>query len=329
MSLLHPIFFEPNRVRRQYAGGMLLNRFLRVLPEEDDYFSEEWLASVNPAGGDSEVSSLNEGLSRTIESGGLTGPLLAELLDDQAEFLLGEEYIASHSRSLGIQAKLVDYAEKAQVCCLSHGEVWTILGTREVGGQPPAILLGFQEGVTAKLFAAAAKKKKPAALEEMLHSLPVQPGQTYFIPPHMPVMASAGLFMLKTQAADAAETLVAAAPDAFDVTAMSRDDLFCQAKQEGLVLRRSDEGYCAEVAGEDKTGSFAVWQAEIITRMQLSLPRPFALVVCVSGEGRINWAGGSRELRAGEAFIQPFGVPWIEYAASRKLSLHIILPPAT
>ena len=114
--------------------------------------------------------------------------------------------------------------------------------------------------------------------------------------------------------------------DAIDPQAVVKDDLPRIPLAEH-VLKRSDEGFYAELIGSTRTTAFTLWRVEIATRMNLTFPRPFAFVMCISGEGRMFWAGGSRDIRDGDRFLQPFGVPWMEYAARGRLTLLVVLPP--
>jgi hypothetical protein len=116
--------------------------------------------------------------------------------------------------------------------------------------------------------------------------------------------------------------------EAVDPQAVTEDDLARITASEH-ILKRSDEGYQAELIGSDRTTAFSLWRIEVLSRMHVTLPRTFAFVVCVSGEGRMFWAGGARDIREGDRFLQPFGVPWVEYAARGRLTLLVVLPPNT
>jgi len=86
-------------------------------------------------------------------------------------------------------------------------------------------------------------------------------------------------------------------------------------------------GYIVFLIPALTTARFTIWRTEVVDKMEIKLPRPFAGVLCTGGEGNISYAGGTREIKKGDFFLQPFGVPWIEYNAYGRLSLIITMPP--
>ena len=70
-----PIFFQPNRVWWCYLGGVLLDEFTGRGPGKDDYFPEDWLASVTRAVNGERSQGPDEGLSRSAG-----GKLLLDML---------------------------------------------------------------------------------------------------------------------------------------------------------------------------------------------------------------------------------------------------------
>ena len=344
MNLVNPIFFSPNRVWREYTGGLLLDRFVGAVGDGDGHFPEDWLASTERADNGENSQREDEGLGRICGEGPGDGPMLVDLFAENAESLLGAEHVAKFGKSLAMQCKLVDPAVPQPVQCYpapSGGstehddgdgcEAWYILGTRRISGREPHVLVGVKEGTNAKAFSEAVKAPRIEAVESMLHRLPICPGEGYFLPPRMPYAIEAGVFMLQVRryADDAPFCPVPMDhwTDTPDCTGLGKDDLLRKVMIHEHMLTRSDEGYCFELVGSHQTGAFALWRVEVTGRMRIKLPRPFAFVLCVAGEGLMSWAAGSRELVTGEYFLQPYGVPWIEYVAYGHQSLLIVLPP--
>jgi mannose-6-phosphate isomerase len=341
MNLLSPIFFEPNRVWRPYTGGRLLAEFVGSSTESNGHYSEDWLASDIRANADIKnpqavSSDPDEGLSRIYDDVLGSGPTLVDILHSGPETLLGADHIVRYGPHMAVHCRLADTADDLPVGCITTSteesetpaEAMYILATRETDDGHAKLRVGLKEGFSAEDFAAAAASDT-VAIDEMLHTLSVQPGETYFIPGGMPRAVGAGVFMLKVQTPGREITTHDETTDAFICEPLSEDDLLRRIKVHELVIHRSDEGFYSEEIGSDRTNAFSLWRVEVLTQMQLRLPRPFAVVVCTAGAGQMNWAGGSRDISAGEFFLQPFGVPWIEYVADGRLSLQIVMPPVS
>ncbi len=357
MNPVSPIFFESNQVKRCYAGGKLLREFLNDGSSSDNNFPEDWLATtMSDTNGDE-----TEGIARIQGEGMGTGPTLLHELDTRAETILGADHIATFGMNLGMICKLLDPAERLPIECCPDGiacrklygvegesaKTWNIINTREIAGQLPYILAGFKEGVTSEVFAQAVYRQDAPALVSMLHKIPVTKGETYFIPAGMPHAMGPGVLAFETRDQDGFSVIVENRCGQSDLTntemwgpltveqGLSIFDYDCQSLDEVVnrirvvehVLLRSDEGMQAELVGSERTGSFSLLRIEAVGRFQHKLPRPFGLVLCVAGEGRINWADGTRELKGGECFLQPYTVPWIEYIAFGRLSMIVVLPP--
>ena len=157
----------------------------------------------------------------------------------------------------------------------------------------------------------------------------------FFIPPGIPHAIGSGILLYEVQPIDNPSVYLEGKfrgdgdkwTPAGEIATYTKDDLLREVQSSNHILKRSDEGFCCELIGMDKTSDFLIWRAEVVSKMEIKLPRPFAMVLCTGGEGNISYAGGTRELKKGDFFLQPFGVPWIEYNAYGRLSLIITMPP--
>ena len=363
MRLDEPIIFAPNRVWRCYAGGALLDRFVGNRPEADGHKPEDWLASTVRALNGEHSQGPDEGLARTLQADGKPGPLLAELAADHAEALFGPKHVARFGTSMGLLCKYLDSAVRLPVQChpdvamakrLYHSpfgksESWHVLDTRSIGGQEPYLLMGFKPGVTAEGFAKAVETQDVAALESMLHKIHARPGETYMVPGRLAHAIGPGVFMIEVQEPSdwvvqperfCADTRLSddnmwgpLAPEqglgVFDYTGLTKDELLARVKPKEMAVLCESGGAAYEVIGKKHTEAFALWRAEATGRLRIALPRAFGLVVVTGGSGTIRWAGGSRQVRRGQYFLQPCGVDAIEYAADAgpPMTLAIGLPP--
>ncbi len=357
MNLVNPFFFDANRVRRNYFGGELLSEFTENDSGSQNY-PEQWLASTHPCQ-DSPES--NEGLSRIRVDDGMAGPLLCDVLKSNSNEILGPEYSAANGPSLGMCCKLINPAERMAIQCSlgntmsenlfgisSQGtKAWYIIGTDETADELPYILLGFKEDVTPETFSLAVKQQNTEALESMLHKIPISRGETYNIPPGMAHALGPGVFVYEISDPDSqtvtvernlheedlpiaekgAQLTVEQNLSVFDCTGQTVDEVLAQCRVAEYVLHRSDEGFHAELIAPSPANGYMLWRMEVVGKMRVQLPRPFGLVLCTAGEGKINWAMGSSEFAAGEYFLQPYTVPWIEYLAFGRLALIIAMPP--
>jgi mannose-6-phosphate isomerase len=358
----YPIFFALNRVWRCYTGGALLDRFIGRTPELDGHFPEDWLASTVHAANGAHSQGPEEGLTGTIWPDGRRGPLLTDVIKLHADEILGQKHIAKFGADSGVLCKYLDSSIRLPVQChpdavtaqrlfnsrFGKTECWHIINARRVNGQEPHILMGFKPGVTREAFAEAAYAENSAAMEKMLHRIPVRPGQTCFVPGRMPHAIGPGVFMLEVQepsdlvvqperyCADVRltdEEMWSLLPpeqaiDVFDFTAQTEAELLGRTFARHKVIAESAELEVCEVIGRSFTDAFGLWKATVRGSGRIELPSAFAIIVVEEGSGMIRWAGGERNIKRGDYFLQPAALPWLEYQAGEKLDLLICLPPA-
>ncbi len=323
-----PIFFEKNRVHREYTGGQLLGRFTGD-GSGDGRLPEEWIAStveaINP-----DIAIVREGISK-IEGAEL---FLDEAIRRYPRQILGDK------EELGILVKYLDSAIRLPVQAhpdrrfseqyfhSSHGkeESWVVLATR-----PGAcIYFGFREGVTPEEFrrAADACEDKRDALEGLLVRHEVAAGDVVFIPAKMVHAIGAGCLILEVQE-----------PTDFTITperwcgdcrltdekmylGLDREvaldcfrfDLDCPAKLIPKSMSDGGDGVVYEsLIGEAQTKNFHVNRITLENGAFL-LQRGAAVYCVIEGEGELKSTAAitgkadadySRRLRRGDYFLLP------------------------
>jgi mannose-6-phosphate isomerase len=184
---LYPLILDPAYKDYLWGGGRIPRVFRRALP--DGIYAESW-----------EVSDRPEGPSR-VANGPLKGATLGEVLHRFGPALSGTTHPGP---SLPLLIKLIDARERLSVqvhpddasAPLCGGEAkteaWHVLDAAP-GAQ---VYAGLKPGVTAADFRAALAESR---LESCLRSVPVQPGDTLFIPGGRVHAIGEGCLLLEVQ----------------------------------------------------------------------------------------------------------------------------------
>ena len=187
---------KENRVWRLYRGGKLLDE-LHGREGEDSCFPEDWLASVveaiNPPRANAPA---HEGLSRAVLDNGETA-YLRDLID--TPFGVLTKFLDSAER-LPIQVH-PDKETALRLFNSAYGktEAWYILDGREIGGEAPYILMGFQSEVTPAILKDLFDRQDIEGMAALLHKIPVQPGEIYLIRGGCPHAIGSGVLLLEIQ----------------------------------------------------------------------------------------------------------------------------------
>ena len=332
---------QPNRVRRTYRGGGRIDCFTGTVADCRDGVPrpEDWLASTTTAfNGAEEIE--GEGLGRLEDGravkdvvGGL--PILVKLLDSDERLV-----VQAHPT--------VPCAERLFNSRVGKTECWYFLP----GTAPDAcVYLGFKPGVTRTAWEKAVcefshkehKEHKNNRLLEMLHCIPVAPGDFVFVDGGVPHAIGAGCFMVELQ--EPSDLMVVAErftpsgrriPDAKMHGGVGWEKMFDVYGYEGLgyeeVSRRyvrrdnvelwncenmelwkyeNESGNGAnvtQICGPGFTDKFSMWR--IAQNGRLSLCRDHSVVVVTDGVGALNGIAvkkGDRLLVADERSLEAEG----------------------
>ena len=195
----YPVFFEKNRVFRVYKGGKLFADFFSD-DSTDGNYPEEWVVSTVHALNDGSMDEY-EGISK-IQG---TDLYLNDAVEKYKKEMIGD------ADEIGVLTKILDSAIRLPVQAhpdkpfskkyfnSTHGkeESWVILATR-----PGAkVYYGFKPGVTMEQFSQAIQESETSktAMEELLESFEVKPGDVIYIPAKMVHAIGAGCLLLEVQ----------------------------------------------------------------------------------------------------------------------------------
>jgi len=355
MSASVPLFFEPNRVWRCYTGGALLDSFLDHAPAQDTHFPEDWLASCVRAVNGEHTQGPNEGLSRIRGTDETPGPFLRDIIESDPEAYLGDD------APMGLLCKYLDSAVRLPIQCHpdrefarlhygnEHGkaESWLILGTREINGEAPYLLMGFKPGIRQAEFERAVFEQDIPAMEAMLHRVPVKPGEVYFIPGRFPHAIGPGVFLLEVQEPSdwvvqperycAGQRLSdadmwgpldpAVALKCFIYEGETVEQIRKRLQKHPTHLLSADEGSLTRLIGSETTACFGVDHLHVAGEFTLEHYAPYYLVVITSGRGSVAWNGGESGIGKGDVFFVPHGVRSLKFHADGEpLKAYVCLP---
>ncbi len=195
----YPIFFEKNRVFRVYKGGKLFADFFSD-DSQDGNYPEEWVVSSVHALNDGSTDEY-EGISKIKDS----NLYLSDAIKNYKREMLGD------NDDIGVLTKILDSAIRLPVqahpdkpfskkyfnSCYGKEESWVILATRP-GGK---VFYGFKDGVTIEQFEKAIEESETSktAMEDLLESFEVKPGDVIYIPAKMVHAIGAGCLLLEVQ----------------------------------------------------------------------------------------------------------------------------------
>ncbi len=327
---------QPNRVRRTYLGGGRIDAFTGVpgfaatanadeaKPVVPVSLPEDWLASTTTAfNGVLEIE--GEGLGR-LEDGRLVKdavgslPILVKLLDSDERLV-----IQAHPT--------VPCAKRLFNSAVGKTECWYFLpGT----AQDACVYLGFKPGVTREMWRTAFQSQQ--GLLDMLHRIPVAPGDFVFVDGGVPHAIGGGCFMVELQ--EPSDLMVVAErftpsgrriPDAkmhggvgwekmFDVyeyEAMEYGDVCRRYVRRGFGRKGGEDleewapqaprgAFC--VCGPEFTGKFSMWR--MAQGGRLALCRDSAVAIATDGAGAVNGYAverGDRLLVANERILESEG----------------------
>lgn len=360
MELEQPLFFAPNRVWRLYTGGLLLDRFTGVTKENDSHLPEEWLASTVYANNGEHSLRPNEGLARIMIED-QEGPKLLDLLKSDGAKILGQKHFSKYGNNTAVLCKYLDSAVRLPIQCHPDAKVaaelynspfgktesWHVISTRKINGEDPYLLLGFKPGITPESFSKAVHEQNLPEIINMLHKIPVKPGDTYFVPGRIPHAIGSGVFMLEVQ--EPSDWVVQPelfcadiklndndmwgplSPEkglqVFEYKGYNAKDLLKRVAPSNKILFKSSNISVVELIGPQHTNAFGLWKVTIKGNSQIKLPVEFAIVVVEKGVGTIKWSGKTKTLKPSDYFLKPAALKDLEFNTNDSLELLVCLPP--
>jgi mannose-6-phosphate isomerase len=295
-----------NRVWRTYTGGALIDRWKKVLPENDGSLPEEWIMSTISARGKGRPP--QEGLSVVETPEGAVE--LTTLIEINPELFLGKR-IAAKFGTTGVLIKMLDSKERLTIqvhpdkkfaremldSAFGKTESWYVLGGREIDGEKSSIYLGFKEGVTEEIWKNLFLKQDIQGMLNSLHRFEVNQGDAFIIYGGVPHAIGSGCFLMEVQ-------------EPTDYTMRVE-----KVTPGGLTI------------SEKHTDCFAVKELDLDGEISLNGNGDFFVGVVYSGEGAILFDDGEIQYSQGDELFFPAGIDHVKWKSSLPSKVLLCYPP--
>lgn len=326
MAVLNaPIAVGPNQPAHFYRGGAGIARF-RGTAQPSEHSPEDWIGSTTEM-----FSRPGVGLTR-LDS----GETLRDAISAAPAAFLGPDHVARYGADPALLVKMLDTDQRLVVhfhpdrdfaarhlgARYGKTEAWIILDTRPVGNDASAghVYLGFKRDADPAVIRRWVDGQDTAAILGSLNKLAVAPGDAVLVPAGVPHAIGAGITLVELQEPTDFSILLEWAGFAidgvkdghlglgFDLALTALDDGGWEQRRL-RTLRASRPG----AAGRPGVTRLLPPRADTFFRAErVSAPVTFepgyAILIVVSGHGRIAYAAGSLPIRRGSTILVPYAV---------------------
>ncbi len=309
--MIHPLKFKPILKERLWGGTKLKEVFGK--PIESDITGESWELSTVP--GDISV----------VANGSLEGKSLQELIDSNAEELLGKSVVERFGKEFPILIKFIDAKQdlsiqlhpndalaKERHNSFGKTEMWYIMDA-----DPKAeLIVGFNKDVTKEEYAESVAND---TLLDLLNYEQVKEGDTFFINTGKIHAIGAGVMLAEIQQTSDVTYRV------FDFNRKDKEgnlrELHTDLALDAVDYEKKDDF----IVSYDKTKNevntmvdcpyFKTNFIELSENLDLDTAQrdSFTIYMCVGGEAKISTAEGEVSIKSGETALLP--------ASTQKISL--------
>ena len=300
--------FKPNRVYRAYYGGKRIDALCGKEVCEDSRFPEEWLAS--------SVRAFNPGREDVVEG--------ISICEDGTPFseILGD-------KKLPILVKLLDAAERLFIQChptipfakqhfgseFGKTECWYIISADE----DACVYIGFKEEITRAEWETCFKEQNTERMLELMHKLKVEAGDLVFVQGGVPHAIGGGcllcelqeptdLMVIPERSSKSGITL----PDIKLHGGLGFDKMFDCFEYDGYTEEELKNRFVRHpilendtfvpIVDETLTDKFRMDGLKLKDGTTVDFKENFAVVVAISGGGKITSGEKNIEFSAGEGF---------------------------
>ena len=344
--------FAPNRVLRLYLGGAGIDRLCGIEPARDSRFPENWIASCIEGNGRA-YHSPGHGISKIRLGNALVS--FPEYLEEHAVELLGEKHVRRYGADPAVLVKLLDSAEQLPLQVhptkadarkylnsdYGKTEAWIVLATREVNGEKPYLLVGFNEQLDPKIFTQECLRGKFERGLGMLNRIEVAAGDVIIIRGGVPHAIGPGVTMVEIM--EPSDWVVipeieccgvslnekqrfmgidpADAVGMFDFTPLTPEEIRKRYSPYPATLSETPEGRLRSLISRSDCELFSAAELTLDGEWELVNPDPFAIGIVA--DGKLDFGG--IELGAGGNFLLPHELKQLKVTGRGRVML--ISPP--
>lgn len=307
-----PIFVKAVLQEKIWGGDKLQTEFGMELPS--DKIGEAWAISAHP-----------NGISTVVQPQALAGMPLDQLYEKQPE-LFG----MPHPKTFPLLIKLLDASEELSVQVhpddtyglehegeLGKTECWYI-----ISAEPGAEIIYGHQAQTREEF-----EEMVAAGEwdDLLTKVPVKAGDFFYVPHGTIHAIGAGIVILETQQ-NSDTTYRVYDYNRMDDYGNTRDLHIKQSADVTMFPHQDPElDYDELIQGESKATHFltneffSVYKWQVLGQLVLDLPKQYYLVTVIKGQGQLEIAGQTYDVKLADSFIIPTEVKTIKFFGDLEL----------
>ena len=356
MKEMLPSFLEilPNRVRRNYRGGALLEKWTGEGCLGDCDRPEDWISSTTEAINPGLAAIHNEGMTSVRLTNGEV-VYLSDLFAASPGYYLGPEHVASRGHELGFLAKLLDSAIRLHVQAhptstfskerlnSQYGkfETYVVLAIRE--GMNPYLRIGFQRAPSRERWRHIIEQQDIPAMDACFDPIPLQVGEVWQVPGGLPHAIGEGALVLEVMEPSdwvvrcefEREGIVVPPEgrfmrrgldfclDIFDYTERSKEETkdFCRLTPK--LLLQTEFFVEEQLIGPEQTDCFSVSRLRVHTA---ALPRneQITLYLVSKGEGTLFGNEAKLPLKPGSRFFIPHGGAQVHIQSTNDTAIELI-----
>ncbi|MFG1929654.1 class I mannose-6-phosphate isomerase [Mycobacterium sp. NPDC048908] len=309
---MRPQLLPPNVVRHWYAGGPALAAW-RGLPPVGDHSPEEWVGATVARFGEPEL-----GPARLAD-----GTLLRDAVSADPLGWVGRD--DGEPGDVGVLVKLLDAGQRLPVhvhptrayathhlgCGYGKTEAWYILEADD----DAAVWVGWREEVSPDRLTELVDNQDADAMLELMHRVPVRPGDGVLVPGGTPHAIGAGILLIEAQEPTDQSILLERTN-----TNASDEEVFLGLSRE-VALSAVESAAVTDIAALRRhAGSHVAGLVEVLPetaapyfRMELltagvEVPAGFAVAVVLSGTGALTAKDAvSVGIERGQTLVVPAG----------------------
>lgn len=345
----------PNRVRRNYLGGKLLDRLAGQPSPSDGSSPEDWIAATTVASNPGLPERPGEGLAHCRLPDGRLVPLQT-LFDRFGPYYLGLPHCSRIGTKLGFLAKLLDAAMRLHVQAHPTAkfarqhlgsrwgklETYVILAVRP--GVEPYIRLGFQHPPDPGEWRRIVFEQDIAAMDACFEKIPVAPGEVWMVPGGLPHAIGEGLLVLEVMEptdlvvrceheregiiVPPAARYMGCEPDfalnIFDYTPLEPATVIRRFRMRPEPEILSAGCSRERLIGPQQTSAFREERLTVHSKTRLPLEACVSLWVVIGGEGQVNADGHRHFLTKGSKFLVAASVEALEVQPSERNGLQMV-----